>query len=150
MCVYVCIQHWKQEVSPSAMDLGTYHNSAVLWTAGNNLVVMWTPVYVQHWPSVATYRRIGFVNSPRLKEEINHYVTRWYGHHQHMLTITAQSLLSVYDHVQLAQCQPVGTNHFHSRTVTTNGTLSHYKDSKFWNQSILSALKIAKTAGAHL
>lgn len=48
---------------------GTYHNSAVLWAAGNDLVVVWAPVYVQHWSCVATYCGVGFVNSTSLKGE---------------------------------------------------------------------------------
>ena len=59
---------------------GTYHNSAVLRATGNDLVIVWAPVYVQHWSCVATYCGIGFVNSTSLKGERNRSIKYHQGH----------------------------------------------------------------------
>lgn len=99
---------------------GTYHNSAVLRAAGNDLVVVWAPVYVQHWSCVATYCRVGFVNSTSLKGERNRSIKYHQGHRVCMfsqkdfsfITSTPNSQHSTKD-VQISQRQPIRTVNLH-------------------------------------
>ena len=95
---------------------GTYHNSAVLRAAGNDLVVVWAPVYVQHWSCVATYCWVGFVNSTSLKGERNIPIRYHQGHrvcmfsqiHFSFITSTLNSQHSTNDNVH--SDQPTSTN----------------------------------------
>lgn len=40
----------------------THHDSAVLGATGDDLVIVGTPIDVQHWPRVAAHGGVGFVN----------------------------------------------------------------------------------------
>lgn len=99
----------------------TYHNSAVLRAAGNDLVVVWAPVYVQHWSCVATYCGVGFVNSTSLKGERNRSIKYHQGHRVCMfshkdfsfITSTPNSQHSTNEDVQISQHQPLRTVNLH-------------------------------------
>lgn len=46
-----------------------YHDGAVLRAAGDHLIVVRTPVDVQHWSCVSTYRRVGLIYTTRLQRK---------------------------------------------------------------------------------
>lgn len=46
----------------------SHHNSAILRTTGNDMIIMWTPINVQNWSSVPTHGRIRLINAPCLGE----------------------------------------------------------------------------------
>ena len=46
--------------------MSPYHDIAVLRAAGDDLVIVRTPVDVQHRPGVATHRGVGLVDAARL------------------------------------------------------------------------------------
>lgn len=48
--------------------LRAHHNCAVFGATGDDLVIVWAPVYVEDWPCVAADGRVGFINSTSLEE----------------------------------------------------------------------------------
>lgn len=53
--------------SPRACD--PYHDGAVLRGAGDDMVIVRTPVHIQNWTCVTTHCRVGLINTTRLQRE---------------------------------------------------------------------------------
>lgn len=134
---------WKQQVSLTGLCAGhsraAYHNRAVLWTAGNDLIVMWAPVYVEHRSCVATHCRVGFVNATSLKEERNklsmshqcHRVGLFSQTHFSLITSTQNSPRFTSDNIHISQCQLVRTVNFHFSKQLLLTTLHQIKNPNF-------------------
>lgn len=51
----------------------SYHDCAVLRAASNDMVIMRTPLDVQHWACVTTYCRVGLVYTASLQHTAQAY-----------------------------------------------------------------------------
>ncbi len=46
----------------------TYLNHTILWTRCNNIIIVWTPRYVQYWTFVTTDHRMIWIDTTDLKQ----------------------------------------------------------------------------------
>lgn len=73
----------------------TYHDGAVLGAAGDDLVIMGTPVDVQHRSRVATHCGVGLVNPACLKGETRKRAVTCRQHRAHLGAEDGASSFSV-------------------------------------------------------
>lgn len=46
-----------------------YHDCAVVWAAGDDVVIVWAPVDVQHGACMPAYGGVGLINASRLRKQ---------------------------------------------------------------------------------
>lgn len=72
LCSLNCQLYWRKSEGGREVGVGAcdpYHDGAVLRGAGDDMVIVRTPVHIQNWTCVTTHCRVGLINTTRLQRE---------------------------------------------------------------------------------